>query len=336
MGFEIGIDTFGELTSDRQTGKTPSAAERMRETIEQGVLADQVGLDVVGIGEHQRSDFIASTPAVILAAIASQTEHVRLISTVTVLISADPVRTFQDFATLDLISGGRAEIIAGRGSYTDSFPLFGFDLNDYAELYREKLNLLLTIRENNPVTWSGRFRPPLVNADVAPRPIQAKLPIWVGVGGTPSSAEYAGHMGLPMANGVPLGTVEAGLHLRQAYEAAAIENGHDLTEMPTTLHGHGFVARTGQEARDIMYPTSTRGYPRTHASAAAASSFPATRSTPSRRRTARCSSAARRRSSTRSSCSMSCTATRGCSSKWASEGCPRSITCEQSNSSAPK
>ncbi|HEY5224740.1 MAG TPA: LLM class flavin-dependent oxidoreductase [Microbacteriaceae bacterium] len=253
MGFEIGIDTFGELTSDRHTGKIPSPAERMRETIEQGVLADQVGLDVVGIGEHQRSDFIASTPAVILAAIASQTEHVRLISTVTVLSSADPVRTFQDFATLDLISGGRAEIIAGRGSYTDSFPLFGFDLNDYAELYREKLNLLLAIRENNPVTWSGRFRPPLVNADVAPRPIQAKLPIWVGVGGTPSSAEYAGHMGLPMAYGVPLGTVEAGLHLRQAYEAAAVANGHDLTEMPTTLHGHGFVARTGQEARDIMY-----------------------------------------------------------------------------------
>jgi MsuE subfamily FMN reductase len=231
----------------------------MRETIEQGVLAEQVGLDVVGIGEHHRFDFIASTPAVILSAIAAKTERVKLISTVTVLSSADPVRTFQDFATLDLISNGRAEIIAGRGSYTDSFPLFGFDLDDYADLYREKLDLLVTIRDNDPVTWSGRFRSPLIDADIAPRPVQAKLPIWVGVGGTPSSAAYAGRMGLPMAYGVPLGTVESGLRLRRAFEVAATSNGHDLATMPTTLHGHGFVARTGQEARDTMYPYFSAG-----------------------------------------------------------------------------
>lgn len=259
MSFEIGIDTFGELTSDRSTGRVPTAEERMRETIEQGVLADQVGLDIVGVGEHQRFDFIASTPAVILTAIAAKTENIRLTSAVTVLSSADPVRTFQDFATLDLVSNGRAEIIAGRGSYTDSFPLFGYDLNDYAELYREKLELLVAIRDTNPVTWSGKFRPPLVAADVSPRPVQKKLPIWVGVGGTPSSAARAGRMGLPMAYGVPFGSVDMARHNRDVYEDAAVRNGHDLATMPTMLHGHGFVGKTSQDARDTMYPYFSAG-----------------------------------------------------------------------------
>ena len=259
MGFEIGIGIFGEITSDRVTGRVPTAEERMRETIEQGVLAEQVGLDVIGIGEHNRFDFIASTPAVMLTAIAAKTERIRLTSAVTVLSSADPVRTFQDFATLDLVSNGRAEIIAGRGSYTDSFPLFGYDLNDYAELFREKLELLVAIRDTNPVTWSGRFRPPLVAADIAPRPVQKKLPIWVGVGGTPSSAARAGRMGLPMAYGAPLGSVDMARHNREVFEDAALRSGHDLAEMPTMLYGHGFVGRSSQESRDTMYPYFSAG-----------------------------------------------------------------------------
>ncbi|TFC90372.1 LLM class flavin-dependent oxidoreductase [Cryobacterium sp. TMT4-31] len=260
MTFEIGISTFGEITSDPTTGIAPSAEQRTREIIAEAVFAEDVGLDVVGIGEHQRFDYVPATPAVLLSAIAAKTERIRLTSAVTVLSSADPVRTFQDFATLDLISNGRAEIIAGRGSFTDSFPLFGFDLNDYADLFREKLELLVAIRNTNPITWSGKFRAPLHNADVAPRPVQKKMPIWVGVGGTPSSGARAGRMGLPLAYGVLFGPLDGALPVREAFEAAAERNGKDLATMPTMLHGHGFVARTSQQARDISYPYLRAGF----------------------------------------------------------------------------
>ncbi|WP_188678786.1 LLM class flavin-dependent oxidoreductase [Subtercola lobariae] len=260
MAFEIGIHTFGEITADPVTGRVPSSVERMRETIEQAVVAEQAGLDVVGIGEHHRGDFIASQPAVMLAAIAASTSRVRLTSAVTVLSSADPVVTFQEFATLDLISNGRAEIIAGRGSFTDSFPLFGYDLADYADIFREKLELLVAIRDSNPITWSGKFRSSLSQADIAPRPVQKTLPIWVGVGGTPSSGARAGRMGLPMAYGVLLGPIDSALPIKRAFEDAAHRNGHDLTIMPTLIAGHGFVSRSSQEARDVMYPYFASGF----------------------------------------------------------------------------
>ncbi|MQA34673.1 LLM class flavin-dependent oxidoreductase [Modestobacter roseus] len=254
MAFELGIITFGEVTPDLSTGTTPSPQTRVRETVEQAVLADQVGLDVFGVGEHHRSDFIASSPVPLLAAAAARTERIRLTSAVTVLSSDDPVRVFQDFATLDLISDGRAELIAGRGSYTESFPLFGYSLADYAELFAEKLDLLLAIRGANPVTWSGRHRPPLVAADVAPRPVQDELPIWVGVGGTPSSAVRAGALGLPMALAILLGPVNSHLPTVGYYRQAAAEAGHDPATLPISINTHGYVGRTSQAARDTMFP----------------------------------------------------------------------------------
>src|SRR6188472_1628867 len=196
---EIGLYTFVERTVDQGTGHLISAAQRVRDLIEEIVLADQVGLDVFGVGEHHRPDYLASAPAVILAAGASRTGRIRLTSAVTVLSSDDPVRVFQDFATLDLLSGGRAEIMAGRGSFIESFPLFGFDLEDYDDLFSSKLQLLLRLRESVRVSWSGRHRPPIDDLGVYPRPIQDPLPVWIAVGGTPESAVRAGRLGLPMA-----------------------------------------------------------------------------------------------------------------------------------------
>src|SRR5580692_3645481 len=189
---ELGLATFADLSS----GVSPQP--RMRDLIEEGELAEQLGLDVFAIGEHHRPDFLISSPAVALAAIAAQTERIRLASAVTVLSSDDPVRVFQEFAELDLISGGRAEIWAGRGSFTESFPLFGFDLDDYDELFAEKLELLLALRENESVTWSGRHRAPLREVTVYPRPLQQPLPVWVAVGGTPQSVVRAATLGLPL------------------------------------------------------------------------------------------------------------------------------------------
>lgn len=252
--FETGIITFAEITPDRTTGATPSPLQRMQETIEQAEVADQVGLDVFGVGEHHRSDFVASSPATVLAAAAARTKDIRLTSAVTVLSSDDPVRVFQDFATLDLISGGRAEIIAGRGSYTESFPLFGHALEDYSELFAEKLDLLLRLREDKPITWSGRFRPALEQADVAPRPLQEQLPVWVGVGGTPASAVRTGTLGLPMMLALLLGPVESHAGTVELYRQAAQRAGHDVASLPVGLTTHGFVGRTSQGARDTMYP----------------------------------------------------------------------------------
>ena len=259
MAFEIGIMTFGEITRDPVTGDLPSPRQRARETIEQARIADQAGLDVFGVGEHHRSDFVGSAPTILLAAAAEATERIRLTSSVTVLSSEDPVRVWEQFATIDLLSAGRAEIIAGRGSYTESFPLFGYDLADYADLFREKLDLLLKIREQNPLTWHGRFRAALAGADIAPRADGATIPVWVAVGGSPASAISTGRLGLPMALALLLGPVTSHHQTVELYRAAAVEAGHDAAALPVSINVHGYVGRTSQQARETMYPYFAQG-----------------------------------------------------------------------------
>jgi probable LLM family oxidoreductase len=259
MGFEIGIMTFGEVTEDPITGRLPSPRQRVQETIEQARVADEVGLDVFGVGEHHRSDFVGSAPTILLAAAAQATRNIRLTSAVTVLSSEDPVRVWEQFATIDLLSAGRAEIIAGRGSYTESFPLFGYDLRDYADLFREKLDLLLKIREQNPLTLSGRLRAPLTDADIAPRPDGATIPIWVGVGGSPASAISTGRLGLPMALALLLGPITFHEQTVELYRSAAEKAGHDAAKLPVSINAHGYVGRTSQEARDTMFPYFAKG-----------------------------------------------------------------------------
>ena len=234
---ELGVATFADLSS----GISPE--QRMRDLLEEAVLADELGLDVFAIGEHHRPDFLISSPAVALAAVAAKTQRIRLASAVTVLSSDDPVRVFQQFAELDLISGGRAEIMAGRGSFTESFPLFGYDLDDYDELFAEKLELLLAIRDSTSVTWSGRLRAPLNNAGVWPRPIQDPLPVWVAVGGTPQSVARAGVLGLPMTLAIIGGEPERFAPLVALYRRAAQQSGHDATSLPLAINTHAFVGR---------------------------------------------------------------------------------------------
>ncbi|WP_207933258.1 LLM class flavin-dependent oxidoreductase [Actinomadura sp. GC306] len=257
--FEIGFMTFAEITADPATGALPSAHRRARETVEQARLADEAGLDLFAVGEHHRTDFVGSAPAVVLAAAAEATTDIRLTSAVTVLSSDDPVRVWEQFATLDQLSGGRAEIIAGRGSYTESFPLFGYDLADYADLFREKLDLLLRIRAQNPITWNGRLRPALDAADVGPRAMQEELPIWVGVGGSPASAISTGRLGLPMAMALLLGPITSHRQTVDLYREAAQDAGHDAAKLRTSINLHGYVGRTSQGARDTMYPYFAEG-----------------------------------------------------------------------------
>ncbi|TDC69212.1 LLM class flavin-dependent oxidoreductase [Actinomadura sp. GC306] len=251
--------TFAEITADPATGALPSAHRRARETVEQARLADEAGLDLFAVGEHHRTDFVGSAPAVVLAAAAEATTDIRLTSAVTVLSSDDPVRVWEQFATLDQLSGGRAEIIAGRGSYTESFPLFGYDLADYADLFREKLDLLLRIRAQNPITWNGRLRPALDAADVGPRAMQEELPIWVGVGGSPASAISTGRLGLPMAMALLLGPITSHRQTVDLYREAAQDAGHDAAKLRTSINLHGYVGRTSQGARDTMYPYFAEG-----------------------------------------------------------------------------
>ncbi|HEY7050177.1 MAG TPA: LLM class flavin-dependent oxidoreductase [Jatrophihabitantaceae bacterium] len=259
MAFEIGIMTFGELTEDIATGTLPSPRQRAREMIQQAQVADEVGLDIFGVGEHHRSDFVGSAPTVVLAAAAERTSRIRLTSSVTVLSSEDPVRVWEQFATIDLLSAGRAEMIAGRGSYTESFPLFGYDLRDYADLFREKLDLLLKIREQNPLTWQGRFRAPLVDADIAPRADGDTIPVWVGVGGSPASAISTGRLGLPMALALLMGPLTFHEPTVALYRDAAAKAGHDPDRLPISINVHGYVGRTSQQARDVMYPYFAKG-----------------------------------------------------------------------------
>ncbi|AHM68646.1 MULTISPECIES: LLM class flavin-dependent oxidoreductase [Paenibacillus] len=253
---EIGISTFVETTPDPQTGEVISHAQRIREVVEEIVLADQVGLDVYGVGEHHRKDYAASAPAVILAAAAAQTQRIRLTSAVTVLSSDDPVRVFQDFATLDSISNGRAEIMAGRGSFIESFPLFGYDLDNYDELFDEKLELLLKIRESEKVTWKGGHRPAINNLGVYPRPVQNPLPVWIGSGGNQESVVRAGLLGLPLVLAIIGGSPMQFAPLVELYKKAAKHAGHDASLLPVASHSHGFIAETTELAADKFFPST--------------------------------------------------------------------------------
>lgn len=253
---EIGISTFVETTPDVNTGEVISHAQRIIEVVEEIILADQVGLDVFGVGEHHREDFAASSPAVILAAAASKTKRIRLTSAVTVLSSADPVRVFQDFATVDAISNGRAEIMAGRGSFIESFPLFGFDLKDYDELFEENLELLLKIRESEKVTWRGGHRPAIENLGVYPRPIQNPLPVWIGSGGNSNSVMRAGLLGLPLVLAIIGGSPLQFEPLVRLYKRAVAHAGHDLSKLTVASHSHGFIAEDTQTAANKFFPST--------------------------------------------------------------------------------
>lgn len=250
---ELGVYTFAELSPDPRTGDSISAQQRMANLLEEIELADQVGLDVFGVGEHHRPDFVVSSPAVVLGAAAARTTNIRLTSAVSVLSSDDPVRVFQDFATVDLLSGGRAEIMAGRGSFIESFPLFGYNLQDYNELFAEKLELLIQLREAEHITWSGKHRAALDGRAVYPRPVQEWLPIWVAVGGTPESALRAGALGLPMALAIIGGMPEQFAPIAELHREAARRTGHTVPAL--SINSHGFIAETSQGAADLSFPS---------------------------------------------------------------------------------
>ena len=250
---EIGITTFAENTPDPETGKLLSPHERIMNLMEEIELADQLGLDVFSVGEHHRPDFIVSAPAVVLAAAAVKTKNIRLSSAVTVLSSDDPVRVFQAFAHVDLLSKGRAEIIAGRGSFIESYPLFGYDLKDYDSLFAEKLELLLELNRNEKVTWSGNHRPPINNRGIYPRPYQKEIPVWVGVGGTPESAVRAANYGLPMALAIIGGMPERFVPFTELYKKTFSNAGHDPAKLQLAINSHGYIADDSQQADHEYY-----------------------------------------------------------------------------------
>ena len=251
---EIGVFTFAERTADPATGRTVSFEERIAHLMEEVELADRVGLDVFGVGEHHRPDFAVSTPAVILAAAAVKTERIRLTSAVSVLSSDDPVRVFQEFATVDMLSGGRAEIMAGRGSFIESFPLFGYDLEHYDELFSEKLHLLLKLRESERVSWKGKHRAAIDNLGVFPRPVQQPLPVWIAVGGTPQSVIRAGTLGLPLAVAIIGGYPERFAPLVALYRESGARAGPPPEKLRVAISSHGFVAESSSQAADDFFP----------------------------------------------------------------------------------
>src|SRR3954447_25111948 len=248
---DLAIYPFAEPTPDPRTGRTVTPEDRLRDLLEEIALADELGLDVFGVGEHHRPDFAVSAPAVVLAAAAARTKRIRLTSAVSVLSSDDPVRVFQSFASLDLLSHGRAEIMAGRGSFIESFPLFGYDLDDYDELFSEKLELLLALREAEHVTWAGGHRAAIDGRGVYPRPLQAPLPVWVAVGGTPQSVVRAGVLGLPMALAIIGGQPERFAPFAELHRRAAEEAGHPAPAL--SINSHGFIADTSQAAMDEAF-----------------------------------------------------------------------------------
>ena len=250
---EIGIDSFAAKGSS-SIGDAISNTDSLAQLMERIVHADNAGLDVFGIGEHHRQEFLDAAPTLILAAAAARTKRIRLTSAVTVLSAADPVRVFQNFATLDLISQGRAEMVVGRGSFTDAFPLFGFSLNDYDELFSEKLELLLNIRDNEYVTWSGKFRPALKNQPIYPRPVQNPLPVWIGVGGTPASFIRAGMLGLPLMVAIIGGETHRFRPLIDLYKQAGKKAGHSPEKLKVGLHSLGYVGKSSKEAVDDYFP----------------------------------------------------------------------------------
>ena len=255
---EIGVDSFASAIGETDIAVSP--ADRMRDLLEEIERADQVGLDVFGIGEHHRKEFLDSAPAVILAAAAARTKRIRLTSAVAVLSAADPVRVFQSFATLDLISGGRAEMVVGRGSFIEAFPLFGLDLDDYDSLFAEKLDLLLKIRENEHVHWSGRHRAPLTGQGVYPRPLQDPLPIWLGVGGTPESFVRAGALGLPLMVAIIGGETRRFRPLVDLYREAGRRAGFSADRLKVGVHSLGYVAETAKQAADDFFPGYARAF----------------------------------------------------------------------------
>jgi probable LLM family oxidoreductase len=255
---ELGIYTFGDLAPGTPGAGSPElAGRRLRELVAEVELADRIGLDVFAIGEHHRPDFVVSVPSIVLAAAAARTERIRLSSAVTVLSSDDPVRVFQQFATLDLLSGGRAEIMAGRGSFVESFPLFGYDLDDYDRLFDEKLRLLVRLQEGEHVTWDGPLRPPIDGRGVYPRPLQDPLPVWVAVGGNPDSAVRAGGLGLPMALAIIGGMPERFAPFAELHREAARRAGHERPRL--AINSHGYVAGSLREAIDVSFPHVAAG-----------------------------------------------------------------------------
>lgn len=255
---QVGIDSFAAAFDETSRAVNPS--ERLQDLVKQIERADQVGLDAFGVGEHHRRDFLDSAPAVILGAAAARTQRIRLTSAVTVLSAADPVRVFQEFATLDLLSQGRAEMVVGRGSFVEAFPLFGLRLEDYDSLYAEKLDLLLKIRDNEHVHWSGEYRPALTGQGVYPRPLQNPLPIWVGVGGTPQSFVRAGMLGLPLMVAIIGGETRHFRPLIDLYREAGRRAGHSPDQLKVGIHSLGYVAETTQQAADDFFPGYARAF----------------------------------------------------------------------------
>ncbi|MEX0864084.1 MAG: LLM class flavin-dependent oxidoreductase [Acidimicrobiia bacterium] len=251
---ELGITSFAETIPAPMGGETLSHGERLRQILEEVETSERVGLDVYGLGEHHRPDFASSAPAVVLAAAAGRTSKIRLFPAVSILSTDDPVRVFQQYATLDLVSSGRAELLVGRGSFIESFPLFGFSLSDYDELFSEKLDLLLQIRDQEVVDWSGRFRPPIQGQGIYPRP-ERKLPIRVAVGGTPASVVRAATRGLELAMAIIGGSPDRFASLTDLYRRTLIDSGHDPAGLPLSVHAHGFVAETIEEAVEVFYPS---------------------------------------------------------------------------------
>src|SRR5216117_613049 len=254
---QVGIDSFAAFDD---AGMSVSPSERLRRLVEQIEYADKIGLDVFGIGEHHRREFLDSAPAVILAAAAARTRRIRLTSAVTVLSAADPVRVFQEFATLDLLSNGRAEIVAGRGSFIEAFPLFGLELEDYDSLFVEKLDLLLNIRENTHVHWSGKHRAPLTGRGVYPRPLQNPLPVWLGVGGTPGSFIRAGMLGLPLMVAIIGGEPHRFRPLIDRYREAGLGSGHSPDQLKIGIHSLGYVADSASKAANEFFPGYARSF----------------------------------------------------------------------------
>jgi len=251
---ELGIGMFGDLSFDPATGKPRSAKIKLHEILEQIKLADEVGLDVFGLGEHHRSDYAVSAPEIVLAAAASITKNIKLTSTVTVLSSAEPVKVYQDFSTIDLISNGRAEIAVGRGSFIESFPLFGYDLKDYDQLFEEKLDLLLNINNNEVVNWKGKLRAPLVNQTVLPRATNnGQLPIWIAVGGTPESVLRAAKLGLPLILAIIGGMPKQFQPLIEFYKQEYVKHGHDIAKMQIGIHSHSFVSNDDTVTDDYYF-----------------------------------------------------------------------------------
>lgn len=252
---ELGISTFGEIHPDGTSGKAVNAHKRVQELLEEVKLADEVGLDVYAFGEHHRPDFVISAPEILISAAAAITKNIRLSSSVTVLSSVDPVRTFQNFATADLVSGGRVEMIAGRGSFIESFPLFGFDLNVYDALFTEKLEMFLQINKQEIVSWQGNFRAPIRNQGVYPRPLQQEIPVWIGVGGTPASAKRAGALNLPMIIAILGSAPKHFVPFVELYRESAAKAGHDVSKLQLAISSQFYIAGTSQQAADEFYPS---------------------------------------------------------------------------------